>query len=68
MSNYYNESMFYTCINGYYRSRECLKHFIVVLTQRKLLKELCDFTYCRLEEEVSNMLYIHVITLSLIAF
>ena len=38
MSNYYNESMCYACINCYYRSRECLKHFIALLTERKLLK------------------------------
>ena len=60
MSNCYNASMCYACINDYYRSRECLKHFIVVLTERKLLKELCDFTYCGLEEEVSNMFYIYM--------
>ncbi len=34
------------------RSRECLKHFVVVLTERKLIRDLCNYTYCGMEEEV----------------
>ena len=40
------------------RSRECLKHFVVVLTERKLIRELCNYTYCGMEEEVQyNIIY-----------
>ena len=36
-----------------FRQRECLRHFIVVLTEQGHLSLLCDYNYTGLEEEVT---------------
>ena len=38
------------------RRSECLRRLVVVLTEQRRLKELCDFTYTGLEEEVRSSL------------
>ena len=35
-----------------FRRRECLKHFVVVLTEQQQLRELCNYNYVGMEEEV----------------
>ena len=39
-------------INGYHRRRECLRHFVVILTELRQLKLLCNLTYPGMEEDV----------------
>ena len=39
------------------RKSECLRRLVVVLTEQRRLKELCDFTYSGLEEEVIFCLF-----------
>ena len=34
------------------RKKECLRHFVVILTEQKQLKLLCHLTYPGLEEDV----------------
>lgn len=40
------------------RRRECLKHFVVVLTEQQQLKELCNYNYAGMEEEVEHVMEI----------
>ena len=47
------------CISHYshtsLRKKDCLRRFVVVLTEQRKLKEICSFPYSGLEEEVSGI-------------
>lgn len=39
----------------FYRKRECLRHFIVVLTENNDLQQLCHYNYSGIEDEVCQL-------------
>lgn len=44
------------------RRKECLRHFVVILTELQQLKLLCHLTYPGMEEEVCNLHEWHLYT------